>query len=299
MNNVNRKSTVVSIIAAVVLVLCLGMIGFLLWQNHESKQQYEELREEILSQNNEENKAIATEPVIPTDNVVTEEVTQEDSLDAAGEVEKEGPWYSKYARVPDKKVDFEALREQNSDIYAWITIDDTKVDYPIAHCDEETAFYLDHDIDGKPSSEGMIFTDTCNANDFSDPMTLIYGHNMKNGSMFRGLQSFRDGEFFKEHDTIKIYMDDVELDYKIYGCFINKNEHILKENDFKDSLVFYNYFEELKDRRDLSANFREGLEPAIGDHIITLVTCVGDKDRRLFVQGILTYPDGTTEADYE
>lgn len=285
---------ILTTICIVILVVCIVGIAILLYKNHKTKKEYEALREQVLSESNESSEVEEASVEEPTDE---DELMPEDIITDTEEV-VEGPWYEDYARIPDKEVDFEELKSVNPDIYAWITIDGTAIDYPIAHCDEETAFYLDHDVNGNSSKAGMIFTDTCNSNDLSDAMTLIYGHNMKNGTMFRGLHSFRDSEFFKEHDTLKIYMDDVELDYKIYDCFVSKNEHILKMYDFSNTIGFYQYIENLEGTRDLSANFRDGMSMAVNDHVLTLITCVGDTSKRLFVQCVLTYPDGTTGCDH-
>ncbi len=299
MSNDSENSRVankaITVICLVVLAVCLTGIGILLYSNHKTKMEYEELKEKVLSEA-DSNEAVAAEIDEPEETLEADEPTTEDEMSL--EEEDIGPWYEAYARTPDKEVDFDELKAINPDVYAWITIDGTAIDYPIAHCDEETAFYLDHDIDGKPSKAGMIFTDTCNSNDFSDPMTLIYGHNMKNGSMFKGLHSFRDASFFKEHDTVKIYMDGIELDYRIYDCFISPNEHILKVHDFSNPIGCFKYIDGLKNKRDFSANFRDDIELEVSDHMLTLITCVGDPSRRLFVQCVLTYPDGTTENDH-
>ena len=94
--------------------------------------------------------------------------------------------------LPDNPIDFKALQEKNSDVYSWIYIPDTNVDYPIVQSDADTddLFYLDHNIDKKYEFAGMIFSQKHNTKDYSDPVTVLYGHDMKNGSMFADLHEF-------------------------------------------------------------------------------------------------------------
>ena len=103
------------------------------------------------------------------------------------------------AEPPDIPVDFEGLQEYNPDIYAWITIPGTAVDYPIVQRPEDNSYYLTHNTDGEESAEGAIFTEDYNSRDFTDPNTVIYGHNMRNGSMFRSLHNYMDRSFFDEN----------------------------------------------------------------------------------------------------
>ena len=292
-----KRNNAIVIAVGVVLLLSVILLVIIKGKEYQERKQYEALQESVTGE---------TEKVSETAQDVTA-VSNSDSIDSGemasldddstaadsteGLEQEDTNWYAAYAKEPDRSIDFGELTAVNPDVYAWITIPGTKIDYPVAHCDAETAFYLDHDIDGNKSSSGMIFTDTYNTNDFSDPMTLVYGHNMKNGTMFAGLHAFRDSKFFQEHDTVKIYMDGIELDYRIYDCFAAPNEHILDQNDFHDALVFTRYFEDLSQMRDLSANFREGMEVNFTDHVITLVTCIGQSDKRLFIQAVLQEPD--------
>lgn len=286
MNKKKRKQNrVIMISAGAMLLLSVFLLVIIKGKEYQEMKQYEALRQNVTDE------AGASEDAAKTSETqeAVETVQTEPETDAINTEPLK--WYDAYAKAPDASIDFSELQAVNPDVYAWIRIPGTEIDYPIAHCDAEEAFYLDHDINGNSSSSGMIFTDTYNSNDFSDPMTLIYGHNMKNGSMFAGLHAFRDSKFFQEHDTVRIYMDGIELDYRIYDCFVAQNEHILAENDFHDALIFTKYFEKLSKMRDLRANFREDMEVGFTDRVITLVTCIGQNDKRLFVQAVLQEPE--------
>ena len=87
----------------------------------------------------------------------------------------------------DNPIDFAHWRSINSDIYAWIRIPNTNIDYPIAQSSTDDIFYLHHDIYGKYKFSGTIYTEMQNSREFIDPNTVIYGHNMTKGYMFHNL----------------------------------------------------------------------------------------------------------------
>ena len=88
-------------------------------------------------------------------------------------------------RTVDVPVDFAAWQERNPDVYAWIEYPGTNVDYPIVQREDDDAYYLRRDIDGREAVAGSLYTEhTYNSKTFDDPVTVIYGHNMANRSMF-------------------------------------------------------------------------------------------------------------------
>ena len=111
-------------------------------------------------------------------------------------------------------VDFRALKKINPDIVAWIRIPDTSIDYPVVQGNDDS-YYLTHTFKKAEHVAGAIFLDSDNSADFSDDKNIIYGHNMKDGSMFRGLRNFLDDEFLKEHhgnDFAEFTGDEAETD---------------------------------------------------------------------------------------
>lgn len=105
-------------------------------------------------------------------------------------------------------VKFEELQAVNPDIYAWITVPGTVIDYPILQHASDNTYYLMHNIDGSYGYPGCIYTENMNSKDFTDNNTVIYGHNMKNGSMFAQLHKFEDPDFFNENREVLIYLPD-------------------------------------------------------------------------------------------
>ena len=138
-------------------------------------------------------------------------------------------------------IDFEALWEINPEAYAWITIPGTEIDYPILQSETDNTYYLTHNIEGEESPEGAIFTEDYNSKDFKDPNTVIYGHNMRNGSMFQGLHEYMDRAFFDENREVLIYLPDKILHYEIFAAYLYDDRHLLESFDFEDEDVFGAY----------------------------------------------------------
>ncbi len=190
--------------------------------------------------------------------------------------------------LPDNPIDFDSLQKRNEDIYAWIEIPNTQVNYPIVQSYEESdSFYLNRNIDKQYDINGSIYTEKLNSLDFTDPNTLIYGHNMLDGSMFQNLHKFRNKEFFDKNPYIYIYTRGHILKYEIFSAYKFDNRHILNSYDFSDEKVFEEYLENAQNPKSLEVNTRK-LNISTKDRIITLSTCIGnEKNYRYLVQGVL------------
>ena len=115
-------------------------------------------------------------------------------------------------------VDFEALKAVNEDVVGWIYCEGTPIDYPVVQC-ADNDYYLHRSYDGSYSASGAIFTDANNRAGFVDCNTIIYGHHMKNGSMFACLSEWEEQEFYEEHPVIWLLTP--EQDYRVdlfSGC---------------------------------------------------------------------------------
>ena len=196
--------------------------------------------------------------------------------------------------IPEKEVDFADLQENtNGDIYAWIHIPDTKIDYPVLQHPTDNSYYLNHNLDGSRGYPGCIYTEDYNKKDFTDPNTVLYGHNMKNGTMFAGLHKYGDSEYLEEHPYIYIYTEEGLLAYEIFAAYQSGDEHILYAHDgFEDRKVYGKYLEEILNMRFMGSVLKEGAEVTEDSRIITLSTCISGKpDNRFLVQGVLLNGD--------
>ena len=187
-------------------------------------------------------------------------------------------------------VDFDELQTMNPDIYAWLKIPDTDISYAVLQrgAEDDQEYYSKHSENGAYYSGGSIFSQSYNRKDFSDPMTVLYGHNLRNGRMFAQLNSFSDAEVFESHRYIYVYLPDRMLVYEIFAAYPHSSEHLLLCHDFADAEDFTAYFDDVRAQKSLQANVREDAWPQPGDRVLTLSTCYrGDNHQRYLVQGKL------------
>lgn len=190
------------------------------------------------------------------------------------------------AEIP---IDFASLQAANPELYAWIRVDGTPINYAVAqHEGEDQAYYLHRNIYGQEEFAGTIYTEYPNKKNFTSLLTVMYGHNMRNGSMFNGLHSFRDRSFFDAHDTIEVWTPEAFYTYKIFACYLFQDFNLLTFADVHTPELFEEYLTAIKEEYSLEGNYRDDTELDSQSRILTLSTCVGSaKDKRCLVQGVL------------
>lgn len=267
-NKRNQKNIIwkiLLIIFSIVLIICLIIIGIQKYQQKKQQEYYEALLE------NESTQTQATEEMPEPE---TEEAP--DILKSLG------------IEIPEKDIDFAALQEENSDVYAWINVPGTNVDYPVLQHPEDDTYYLEHNMDGSKGLPGCIYTESVNTKDFTDPNTVLYGHNMKNGSMFASLHNFEDQQVFEENPYFYIYTEDKTYVYEIFAAYKYNAIHLIYNFDLANPEIFQNYLDQIFEIRDMSANIRQDVTVNADNRIVTLSTCVsGEKNMRYLVQGVL------------
>ena len=259
---------IVFIISIIGCICCAGFLGWYLYQDYRTEKEYEQLQAEAREKAAQEEARKKEE-----DKVSLEEI---ENAEFTGEQQGEEAEITENFFVDMKNpINFDELQKTNSDIYAWIRIPDTKIDYPMAQREGDPSYYLSHDMYQQPRFAGCIYTEDCNSKDFMDPNTVIYGHNMKNQSMFQNLHLFRDKDFFDSHPDVYIYTPEGVLKYTVFASYTYDDRHIMNSFDFKDKKV-------------LDANIRSDVSVTSDDHIITLETCVGGQTQsRYLVQAVL------------
>lgn len=188
--------------------------------------------------------------------------------------------------VEKNPVDFASLKEINEDVYAWIKVPNTKIDYPIVQ-NEVTDYYLRRSIYKKYLLAGCIYTNSVNKKDFSDPVTLVYGHNMRDDTMFNMLHEFEDKTFFDQNEFFYIYLPGRKLTYRILSSLKYDNRRITTAYDFskKEDIESFQY-SILNPKFELF-NSRD-FEVTADDKIVTLSTCFANKPAyRYLVNGVL------------
>ncbi|MBP3925706.1 MAG: class B sortase [Clostridium sp.] len=212
----------------------LGKRGFDTWKQ---KRQEEELRE--LSRQQE----------------TMEETQQEIVIEEETEPPYESP------------IDFSALREINPDIVAWVEIPGTRIDYPVVQADNiET--YLHRSFEGEESSAGAIYLDCDSDSDFMGKHSILYGHHMKNGSMFAEIVKFKEKTFFQEHREVILYLPDRELHLKTIAALYGDASGEKRRTVFSDQESFNRYVDEMTK----NCSFRE-LPEGDCEGLYSFVTC--------------------------
>lgn len=194
------------------------------------------------------------------------------------------------AAVYESPVDFQSLWEMNPDVYAWLYIPGTEINYPILRREGDDGFYLNHDSEGNSSALGAIFTESSyNGTDFTDPATVVYGHHARSGTIFGNLQKLYTAEGgMKEYNEIIVYLPERELHYRVFAAVPFNMRHILYYNDFSDAGAFERFMEQVLSVRSVNAVIDRETIAAYGDRLLILSTCLtGDRGRRYLVLAVL------------
>ena len=181
-----------------------------------------------------------------------------------------------------RQVDFDALRALNRDVVAWIYVEGTPIDYPVVQADDNE-YYLDRHFTDDGSTGGCIFLDCDNSPQFSDPHSVLYGHNMLDGSMFAELMYYKTQDFYDAHPTGQLLTPERNYHVDFFaGCIVDTAEGTwdttLKADEISD------WFAGQTER----SCFASTVELRPGDRVITLSTCSYEfNDARFVLSGIL------------
>lgn len=135
--------------------------------------------------------------------------------------------------IPDFEVDFAQLKQTNPDICGWLWMNDSVINYPVVRgADNER--YLDRTYDGTWNSAGSIFMDYRNPVDFSDDNTILYGHNMKNGTMFASLRKFNQADYYQQHKYFYLITEEGMYRYDIVAAFVTDALSNVYSRNFSD-----------------------------------------------------------------
>ena len=181
-------------------------------------------------------------------------------------------------------VNFSQLHAQNPDIYAWIRINNTCVDYPIVQKTGDNSYYHRRDFLGNHSWNGCIYTEDHNSLDFNDKVTVVYGHNIYSGKMFGDLINYTDPEYFKENSEMTVYLPDCEKKYQLYGAITFDNRHLLYYNNYNIPTEFDQLVDTLTNTKNQTSVISEDVTIDSDDRLVILSTCYyNQKDKRFLV----------------
>lgn len=176
-------------------------------------------------------------------------------------------------------IDFSTLKQENKDIVGWIYSENTPINYPIVQS-KDNEYYLHRLINGKYNLAGSIFMDYRNNSNLTDNNTIIYGHNMKNNTMFGTLLKYKNQEYYDEHKIIYLFTPERNYAIKVFTSYTTSDD----SNIYNLSKISESKIEELIKKSDFKSDFIVSKE----DKIITLSTCSYDYDEaRYIVMGVL------------
>lgn len=169
-----------------------------------------------------------------------------------------------------ENLDLEALREVNPDVVGWILIPDTVVNYPLMQ-GTDNDYYLKRTWDKKRNDVGSIFLEHQSSADLTDFNTIVYGHNMINGSMFASLREYGEQDYWEEHPYVYIRSDQGVYRYEIFSSYLAKVESNTYGLEFPSEGSRIRFL----DNAIQDSAIQTGLEPEPTDRILTLSTCSG------------------------
>lgn len=176
-------------------------------------------------------------------------------------------------------VDFTALRAVNADILCWLYVKDTQISYPVLQ-GADNARYLETAYTGEPSIAGSIFMDARNTPDYTDHNTILYGHNMRDRSMFGSLKQYEDADFAKAHPDIYLLTPTQSLRYQVFSVYHAALRDDCYQTMFDTDADFQAALQDFTNRSLLE----RGLLSPPNHRILTLSTCTSSDRYRLVVQ---------------
>ncbi len=192
-------------------------------------------------------------------------------------------------------INFLELVNQNPDIYAWLYVPGTQVNMPVLQSDLADNYYLYRNVNKEDDPTGAAYTQSLNSKDFTDPVTVIYGHTFQPDderaeAAFGTLHNFEDKAFFDEHPFFYVYTPKKMYTYKIVSAGEVTDEHILNEHDFSDRFVLQEYLDEMQHPTG-DHSFESGMEQlqAGQAYVVQLSTCTipSVPEKRYLVSGVM------------
>ena len=217
--------------AAVIAVICLafGTAGVAMhkWDEMRQEKAHEELTAQVVGMS----EAGTTGETMP-EKKVPEVENEIDETNAIKETE--------YVSA----IDFAVLDSQNPDVVAWIQIPGTQINYPVVQ-GKDNDYYLHRDLNGQKSTAGTIFLDYADRADFSSMHNVLYGHHMKNGSMFKDISRYKDQGYFDQHSEIILYTPEREIHLKALAAVCTSPDAIRRKTEFASGEEFASYIQQM------------------------------------------------------
>ncbi len=175
-----------------------------------------------------------------------------------------------------RNIDFDALREENPDIIAWIEVPGTDIDYPVMRTDDN-AYYLSHNARREYDIYGAVFADVENSIDFTSQLMVVYGHFTPVETGFTQLHRYEDRSFFDANRDVYVYLPGRQLNYEVVSAFTTDDRWLTNGTDYADPDVMQGFIGWLGtsaaagDSGEAAYADLDGV--AAGDRLMVLSTC--------------------------
>lgn len=274
----SRWTTVALIIGIALLVYAIGNFAYLFWNYHKSNSLYDNL-----------NHSFVTTPEHVAGTEAIEEMT-ETGTETVAEPVYVGPWYEM------AQVDLAGLKAVNSDVVGWLYQENGSISYPIMYSGDNDT-YLHAALDKSYAYAGSIFLEGQSNPDLNDSYTIIYGHNMRNLSMFGSLKYYHNSGYYEDHQYFQIFKEDGIYRYHVFAYdIVNCDDEQIYSVPYGDN----DEFTALLNRLYRGSEKDTGVEVTSADKVIALSTCSTGDDRfvvHAVLEDVHLYSEETGEGE--
>ena len=207
----------------------------------------------------------------------------EEASDTINKENKSSDKSTEYYLEIKKKIN--GLMSESKNMIGWLSITGTNIDYPLMQA-IDNEYYLKHTFEDNKNSSGSIYLDCRNDKYFSDCHSIIYGHNMKNRSMFGNVREYMKKDYFDSHSDIVIYREDCIDRYKVFSAYVSAIDdkgYSILDKEFLGTEENKAFVKEIQSKSKFKTD--EVLDSM--SKVITLSTCTGDKSTRCVVHAVL------------
>ena len=233
---------IINIILVAIIIVCLSIIGYKYYNYNKDDKLNSEIQD--------------LQPVI-------NEASDSDNNSSG---ENDGQDQSKEGNYVNSANE-EELKSINSDYKMWIQIENTNINYPVVQ-GSDNDYYLKHNFRKESNISGTVFVESANDID-NDKNIILYGHNMRNGTMFNNITNYKEESFFNEDNKISIIMNNTLYEYEVFSVYVKNVSEVNLAIGFANEDEFINYAYNEADE----SLYKKDVDFSAEDNLITLVTC--------------------------
>lgn len=290
-NRVLNVYMVVIIVAVVGFFSCFDMLAEWKRTGSETQEEIDMIMEEVVGGTGEEEIVEFGQDIedpietpVQTSNKSSNKNSSNKNNSNKNNVSKYGADYTNYAKVSFAKIDFNSLKKKNSDTVAWITVNNTNVNYPVVQ-GKDNSYYLNHSFNKKQNVAGWIYADYRDSFKSWKRNTVIYGHGRTDQVMFGSLAKTIKSDWYKNPDNkyIKLATPKYNTLWQIFSIYVIKQESYYLTVNFENDASFKKWYEKMKSR----SIYNFGVSASPSDKFLTLSTCKDYNGNRIVVIGKL------------